>query len=189
MFAGILPSTFLRNGIENEHLAEQRHLTARAVLFAVDQVMRAHDLAADVPILVLGGAAIFFRGDQAVAVGPVSRRSTWANWTRLTRSLRTPRSPRMVSTSRNRARSPNMLTALAWCDRAHEVYPEPAAGWIATLEGCGSSAITSLASPGKRGHRFPRPTEAASRARALPISSESPIPTVVALLNQTVRGS
>ena len=55
VFAGILPSAFLRNGIENEHLAEQRHLTARAVLQALDEVMALHRLSRDVPILVLGG--------------------------------------------------------------------------------------------------------------------------------------
>jgi len=55
VFAGILPSMFSRNGIENEHLADQRYLTARAVLQALDQVIDQHGLGKDVPILVLGG--------------------------------------------------------------------------------------------------------------------------------------
>ena len=55
VFAGILPSTLARNGAEDQHLAQQRHLTARAVLQALDHVMDLSGLTRDVRILVLGG--------------------------------------------------------------------------------------------------------------------------------------
>jgi len=55
VFAGILPSTLARNGAEDEHLSQQRHLTARAVLQALDHVLELNGLTRDVRILVLGG--------------------------------------------------------------------------------------------------------------------------------------
>ena len=54
-FAGILPTTFARHGIEDEDVVIQRNLTARAVLAALDRVIGLHWLSPRVQVLVLGG--------------------------------------------------------------------------------------------------------------------------------------
>lgn len=55
IFAGILPSTFARLGAHDDHLEEQRHFTAEAVVSALDQVMASERLGPETPIVVLGG--------------------------------------------------------------------------------------------------------------------------------------
>jgi hypothetical protein len=79
VFAGILPSLFARNGIENEHLAEQRYLTARAVLQALDQ--RCTVLARTCQSSCWEAAATLLQKFSGCARTAGSALSMWRSWT------------------------------------------------------------------------------------------------------------
>jgi hypothetical protein len=185
VFAGILPSMFARNGIENEHLAEQRYLTARAVLQALDQVIALHDLSKDVPILVLGGRGYIasevlrLGGDRNVSSVDV------AEFDAFRRFVDTYRGHPAVIVNLTKSGALLEYARELWPGVIvlNEVYPEPSAAEIAELEARGSSCYHIVGVEGKAWPPFPRAYRGGIPCCAsLPFSPDDPIPILIARL-------
>lgn len=187
VFAGVLPSTFARNGIENEHLAEQRHLTARAVLHALDDVLIRHGLGSDVPVLVLGGRGYIAsevlrlcngRNVSSIDVGDLDKFRQFA-----------------ADYGSGPAVVVNLTKSGALADYAsafwpgvivlNEVYPEPSAAEIAALEDRGAVCYHIVGVEGEAWPPFPRAYRGGIPCCAsLPFSSRDPIPVLISRLSR-----
>jgi hypothetical protein len=186
VFAGILPSAFVRNGIENEHLAEQRHLTARAVLHALDEVAARHRLSEDVPILVLGGRGYIAsevlqlttrRNVTSIDVGEFEafRKFADSNRGRPAVVVNLTKSGALLEYAREFW--PGVLVL-------NEVYPEPSPAEIGALEARGAICYHIIGVEGDAWPPFPKAYRGGIPCCAsLPISPDDPIPVLVSRLS------
>ena len=186
VFAGILPSMFSRNGIDNDHLAEQRYLTARAVLQALDQVIALHGLSQDVPVLVLGGrgyiASEVLRlcGDRNVSSIDV------AEFDKFRRFVDESRGHPAVVVNLTKSGALLEYARELWPGVIvlNEVYPEPSAAEISELEARGSSCYHIVGVEGDAWPPFPRAYRGGIPCCAsLPFSPDDPIPILIARLS------
>jgi hypothetical protein len=185
VFAGILPSMFSRNGIENEHLAEQRYLTARAVLQALDQVVALHDLGKDVPVLVLGGRGYIasevlrLSGDRNVSSIDVAEFDAFRRFVDTYRG----HSAVIVNLTKSGALLEYARDLWPGVIVLNEVYPEPSAAEIAELEARGASCYHIIGVEGRAWPPFPRAYRGGIPCCAsLPFSPDDPIPILIARL-------
>jgi hypothetical protein len=190
VFAGILPSMFSRNGIENEHLAEQRYLTARAVLQALDQVIALHDLSKDVPILVLGGRGYIASEvlrlcrDRKVSSIDVAEFDEFRRFVEKYRGHPTV----VVNLTKSGALLEYARELWPGVIVLNEVYPEPSAAEIAELEGRGTSCYHIVGVEGGAWPPFPRAYRGGIPCCAsLPFSPDDPIPILIARLSSDGR--
>ena len=187
VFAGILPSTFLRNGIENEHLAEQRHLTARAVFSALDQLMCLHRLDADVPILVLGGRGYIASEVLRLCAGrrvssvDVGERDEFCRFV----ADHDRRPVVVINLTKSGALSEYVGKFWPGTIVLNEVYPEPSASEIAALEERGAKCYHIVGVAGQAWPPFPRAYQGGIPCCAsLPISPEDPIAVLILRLSR-----
>ena len=168
VFAGILPSTLARNGAEDQHLAQQRHLTARAVLQALDYVVELNGLTRDARILVLGGRG--YIASEVIRLGSGLRITSidadeWDEFRRFAAECRG-----------------SAVVVL------NEVYPEPSQSEIAELERQGAKCYHIVGVAGSAWPRFPRAYRGAIPCCAsLPISPTDHIPVIVARLSSDTK--
>lgn len=157
-FAGILPSTFARLGIEDRHVAQQRYLTARAVLAALDRVIEMHGLSADVEVLVLGGrgyiASEVLRLAQArsitsVDIGEFDRFEAFV-------AARRDRPLVVVNLSRSGALADYLGYFWPGVIVLNEVYPEPSQAELDMLAGHGVTCHHVAGVAGNSWPAFPR---------------------------------
>jgi len=190
VFAGILPSMFARNGIENEHLAEQRYLTARAVMQALDQVMMMYGLGPDVPILVLGGRGYIASEVLRLCQDRRVRSIDVAELDEFHRFVdECGGQPAVVL---------NLTKSGALLDYArelwpgaivlNEVYPEPSSTELAELEARGAVCYHIVGVEGRAWPPFPRAYRGGIPCCAsLPFSPDDPIPVLIARLSPESR--
>jgi hypothetical protein len=190
VFAGILPSMFSRNGIENEHLAEQRYLTARAVLQALDQVIALHGLGEDVPVLVLGGrgyiASEVLRlcGDRNVTSIDVAELDQFRGFVEQGRG----RPAVVVNLTKSGALLEYARELWPGVIVLNEVYPEPSAMELAELEARGAGCYHIVGVEGEAWPPFPRAYRGGIPCCAsLPFSPDDPIPILIARLSSDRR--
>lgn len=187
VFAGVLPSAFTRNGIENEHLAEQRQLTARAVLHALDQVSALHRLSSDVPVLVLGGKGyIASEVLRLCAARNVSSLDVGEFETFRQLALDHGGRPAVMI---NLTKSGALLEYANACWPGvivlNEVYPEPSAAEIAALEQRGAVCYHIVGVEGDAWPPFPRAYRGGVPCCAsLPFSPRDPIPVLISRLSR-----
>ena len=186
VFAGILPSMFSRNGIENEHLAEQRYLTARAVLQALDQVIVLNGLGRDVPILVLGGRGYIAsevlrlckdRNVSSIDVAQLDEFRRFVNqWQ--------GRPAVVVNLTKSGALLEYARELWPGVIVLNEVYPEPSAAEVAELEARGARCYHIVGVEGEAWPPFPRAYRGGIPCCAsLPFSPDDPIPILIAPLS------
>ena len=186
VFAGILPSAFVRNGIEDEHLAEQRHLTARAVLYALDEVVARHCLSESVPILVLGGRGYIAlevlqlttrRNVTSIDVGEFEAFQKFANVNRGHPAV-------VVNLTKSGALSEYAREFWPGVIVLNEVYPEPSPAEITALETQGAICYHIIGVEGDAWPPFPKAYRGGIPCCAsLPISSGDPISVLVSRMS------
>lgn len=187
VFAGVLPSTFARNGIENDHLAEQRHLTARAVLHALDEVLTLHRLRSDVPVLVLGGRGYIAsevlrlcegRNVSSIDVGEFDTFRQFATDHGGGPAV-------IVNLTKSGALSDYASAFWPGVIVLNEVYPEPSATEIAALEERGAACYHIVGVEGEAWPPFPRAYRGGVPCCAsLPFSPHDPIPVLISRLSR-----
>jgi hypothetical protein len=187
VFAGILPSTFQRNGIDNADLSDQRELTARAVLTALDRVSATHGLSDDVPVLVLGG--------RGYIASEVIRRCTRPSVTSVdvgdiaafeALAARLHGRP-LVVINLTKSGALADYTDQLWPGVIvlNEVYPEPTGREIAALEQRGVACYHIVGVAGQAWPPFPKAYRGGIPCcAALPVSQKDAIPVVVARLSR-----
>lgn len=187
VFAGILPSMFSRNGIENEHLADQRYLTARAVLQALDQVINQHGLGKDVPILVLGGRGYIASEVLRLCGGRSVTSIDVAEFDRFRAFVANHRGQPAVVVNLTKSGALLEYARELWPGAIvlNEVYPEPSAAEIAELQARGASCYHIVGVEGKAWPPFPRAYRGGIPCCAsLPFSPDDPIPILIARLSR-----
>jgi len=187
VFAGVLPSTFARNGIENDHLAEQRHLTARAVLQALDDIVTLHRLPSDVPVLVLGGRGYIAsevlrlcggRNVSSIDVGELDAFRRFA-------AAHGGRPAVVVNLTKSGALSDYASALWPGVIVLNEVYPEPSATEIAAVEERGAACYHIVGVEGEAWPPFPRAYRGGVPCCAsLPFSPHDPIPVLISRLSR-----
>jgi hypothetical protein len=186
IFAGILPSAFVRNGIENEHLAEQRHLTARAVLQALDKVVAQHGLSEGVPILILGGRGYIasevlqLAGSRNVTSLDIGELDTFRRFA----DSHGGRPAVVINLTKSGALSEYAKDFWPGVIVLNEVYPEPSLDELGALEARGAVCYHIVGVEGTAWPPFPRAYRGGIPCCAsLPISSGDPIPVLVSRLS------
>jgi hypothetical protein len=190
VFAGILPSMFARNGIENEHLAEQRYLTARAVLQALDQVMAKNGLGPEVPILVLGGRGYIASEVLRLCRDRKVRSIDVAELEEFRRFVDECRGQPAVVVNLTKSGALLEYARELWPGVIvlNEVYPEPSTAELAELEARGASCYHIVGVEGRAWPPFPRAYRGGIPCCAsLPFSPDDPIPVLVAHLSPEGR--
>ncbi len=185
VFAGILPSTLARNGAEDQHLAQQRHLTARAVLQALDHVMELNGLTRDVRILVLGGRG--YIASEVIRLGTGLRITSIDadGWDEFRQFAAECRGSAVVVLNLTKSGALLEYARELWPGVIvlNEVYPEPSPSEIAELERRGARCYHIVGVAGSAWPRFPRAYRGAIPCCAsLPISPTDHIPVIVARL-------
>lgn len=186
VFAGILPSTFLRHGIENEHLAEQRHLTARAVLRALDEVMARHGLSEDVQILVLGGRGYIASEVLRLCAGRKTSSVDAGDFEEFCRFTNDYNGSPIVVINLTKSGALSEYASKFWPGVIvlNEVYPEPSSAEITTLEERGAKCYHIMGVAGDAWPPFPKAYRGAIPCCAsLPFSPDDPIPVLVSRLS------
>ena len=185
VFAGVLPSTFLRNGIENEHLAEQRTLTARAVLTALDRVIEVHKLSDDVPIVVLGGQGYIASEVIRLCKRPSLTSIDVGQGQEFEDFAARQRDQRVVLINLTKSGALHEYVSKLWPGAIvlNEVYPEPTSNEIASMEQRGVTCYHIVGVSGQAWPPFPRAYKGGIPCcAALPFSREDAIPTLVTRL-------
>ena len=186
VFAGILPSTFQRNGIDDADLSDQRELTARAVLCALDQVTEANGLSEDVPILVLGGrgyiaSEVIDRCTRpsvtSVDVGDI------AEFEALVARLH-GRPLVVINLTKSGALAEYTNRLWPGVIVLNEVYPEPTGPEIAALEQRGVTCYHIVGVAGQAWPPFPKAYRGGIPCcAALPVAQKDALPVLVARLS------
>ena len=187
VFAGVLPSTFLRSGIENDHLAEQRHLTARAVLSALDQLIGLHHLDAEVPILVLGGRGYIASEVLRLCAGRRVSSVDVGEWDEFARFVADHANRPAVVINLTKSGALSEYAGKLWPGVIilNEVYPEPSASEIVALEEQGAKCYHIVGVAGRAWPPFPKAYRGGIPCCAsLPISPDDPIPVLLLSLSR-----
>lgn len=158
IFAGILPSLFVRLNAPDSQLERQRDLTARAVISALDQVsgISAHDTRT--PILLLGGKGYIAASVLELCAGRDVRSIDQGEFDAFRQIAGRMRgAPLMVI---NLAKSGALLeyAPYFWPGVVvlNEVYPEPGGEELAALERSGAACFHIVGVAGTAWPAFPR---------------------------------
>lgn len=192
VFAGILPSTFLRNGIENEHLVEQRNLTARAVLSALDKLMALHHLSADVQVLVLGGRGYIASEVLRLCGGRRVSSIDVGEWEAFSKFADNHIGCPVVVINLTKSGALSEYASKFWPGVfvLNEVYPEPSVAEITALEDRGAKCYHITGVTGEAWPTFPKAYRGAIPCCAsLPISLHDPIPALISRLSRAADPS
>lgn len=158
IFAGILPSTFSRLGAADAHLSEQRTLTAKAVISALDQIMASEGLAAQTPIFVLGGRGYIAseviqlaQGRPLIAIDLDGMEF----FLDVTRSMHGGPAI-LINITKSGALAEYAPHLWPGCVVLNEVYPEPGAEELDALAARGVRCFHVVGVPGRALPAFPR---------------------------------
>lgn len=158
IFAGILPSTFSRLGAVDPHLAEQRTLTAKAVISALDQVMHSQGLGPDTPIFVLGGRGYIASEVISLAQGRplIAIDLDGMAFFRDVAGHLGAKPAVVINITKSGALTEYAAHLWSGCVVLNEVYPEPASDELALLSRRGVSCFHVVGVPGTAVPKFPR---------------------------------
>lgn len=173
IFAGILPSLFMRLNAPDAQLEQQRDLTARAVMSALDQVSKLYAHDRTTPILLIGGRGYIATSVLALCAGRNVRSIDQGEFDVFRQIANEQRGgPLMVI---NLAKS-GALSEYAdhfWPGVVvlNEVYPEPSGDELAALERAGAVCFHVVGVAGSAWPAFPR-----AYRRGIPCCAALPAP-------------
>lgn len=158
IFAGILPSRFTRLGVTDDQLEQQRSLTARAVVSALDQVMASCGMDATTPILLIGGNGYIASKVFELCAGRPAHKvdlDGFATFRSLTEAMR-GRPMIAVNLAKSSALAGYMDSFWPGVVVLNEVYPEPDEAELSALAARGVRCFHVVGVAGRAWPRFPR---------------------------------